>query len=146
VSDGKSKVPISELVNATQHNFSSEQVAFVTDADGAFYFCVSNASSDKETVSIKISSGVAANDFSDLPTSKELHKSASVVENIKTKLAQITESLQTLRARDEELRKTNDTIYSRVWGYSFCSLGLLIGLGVFQLVYLKIFFKQKKIA
>jgi hypothetical protein len=107
---------------------------------------VGNISPEKETVSLKIVSGVAANDFSDLPTSKELHKSASVVGNIKTKLSEITESLQTLRARDEELRKTNDTIYSRVWGYSFCSLGLLIGLGVFQLVYLKIFFKQKKIA
>lgn len=146
VTDAKTKVPLVERVRPTQNNFSSEKAAFVTNADGPFNFCVDNLGTDRETVTLKISSGVAANDFSDLPTSKEVQKSTSMISSIEKKLADITESLRTLRAREDDFRATSETIYSRVWSYSFCSIGLLVGLCVFQLVYLKIFFKQKKLA
>jgi hypothetical protein len=146
VTDSKTKTPITERVNPKQLKFLSEKIVFVTNSHGPFHFCVDNTGDTTDTISIKIASGVSVNDYSDLPTSKEVQKSTTLFQSILGKLKDINESLQSLRSRDDDLRRTNETIYSRVWWYSCASIGLLLGLGVFQLAYLKTFFKQKKLA
>jgi hypothetical protein len=77
VTDSKSKVPITERVNPKQSKFLSEKIAFVTNSNGLFYFCVDNAGDSTDIISIKLASGVSVNDYSDLPTSKEVQKSTT---------------------------------------------------------------------
>eukprot|EP00359_Climacostomum_virens_P000462 CAMPEP_0204897278 /NCGR_PEP_ID=MMETSP1397-20131031/642_1 /ASSEMBLY_ACC=CAM_ASM_000891 /TAXON_ID=49980 /ORGANISM="Climacostomum Climacostomum virens, Strain Stock W-24" /LENGTH=164 /DNA_ID=CAMNT_0052065005 /DNA_START=333 /DNA_END=824 /DNA_ORIENTATION=- len=110
VTNAVSKVPIVERLN-----ISNEKIAFVTNSNGPLNFCVDNLNSEKETVFLKILTGVAAHDFSELPTSKEVQKSTNMVHSIEKKLVEITESLRAMRSRDEEFRRTSETIYSRVW-------------------------------
>ena len=50
-----------------------------------------------------------------------------------------------MREREEQMRETNETISSRVIGYSIATLSILAVLALLQVVYLKRFFQSKKI-
>ena len=50
-----------------------------------------------------------------------------------------------MREREEQMRATNETIGSRVFGYSIATIAILLLLSLFQAIYLKRFFKSKKI-
>ena len=50
-----------------------------------------------------------------------------------------------MRAREEEMRDTNESTNSRVFYFSIFSMICLLGLAVAQVLYLKKYFKSKKL-
>jgi hypothetical protein len=146
ISDRNLKAVLIERVRCKQVGISDDKLAFVSERTGPYYFCIQNTANDIELVSLKILIGAAAHDYSGLPTTKDTQQNMPLLSSIHKTTEDIGENLRTLRMRDDELRGTNETIYNRVWVYSLGSVGLLLGLSVFQLLYLKHFFKLKKIA
>ena len=50
-----------------------------------------------------------------------------------------------MREREAMMRNTNESTNARVLWFSFFSIVVLLGMGVWQVLYLKKFFKSKKL-
>jgi hypothetical protein len=50
--------------------------------------------------------------------------------------------MEYLRAREQKLRDTNESTNERVKWFAFGTMGMLIGLGVWQVIYLRAYFRS----
>ncbi|KAJ1913194.1 Transmembrane emp24 domain-containing protein 10 [Mycoemilia scoparia] len=97
------------------------------------------------TINFKMSSGASVIDFRKLmadhhiePLEAELRKLASNVDDAQ-------EQLQFLKVREADLRTLNESSNTRVTHLSIFTIVVLIAGALFQLVYLRRFFKAKKL-
>jgi hypothetical protein len=65
--------------------------------------------------------------------------------NLETVLEYMTVEMTGLRERESQMRNTNESTNSRVKWFNLFSISVLICSGVWQVFYLKKFFKSKKI-
>lgn len=131
---------ISERINDI-----SPRLAFTTYDGGKYQFCTENPNAEPFSVNIMFKTGVEARDYSILPDTKDLSPIELQVKKITGSVLQIKKELAFVREREEQMRHTNQTIGERVVGYSVLTMLLLIGLSVFQIFYLRAFFKAKKL-
>uniref|UniRef100_A0AAV1V5K6 GOLD domain-containing protein n=1 Tax=Peronospora matthiolae TaxID=2874970 RepID=A0AAV1V5K6_9STRA len=123
------------------HKFS-----FTAGASGNYAVCFGNYQSDKAVrVLLELKHGVEAKDYSEvakrehlMPVEKELRKMEDAVEEIHREMLY-------LREREAAMRNTNESTNARVLWFSFLSILVLLGMGVWQVLYLKRFFKSKKL-
>jgi hypothetical protein len=54
---------------------------------------------------------------------------------------EIVSEMEYLRAREQKLRDTNESTNERVKWFAFGTMGMLIGLGAWQVVYLRAYFR-----
>eukprot|EP00644_Phytophthora_capsici_P011480 jgi/Phyca11/508711/fgenesh2_kg.PHYCAscaffold_37_\ len=73
-----------------------------------------------------------------MPVEKELRKMEDTVDEIHREMLY-------MREREATMRNTNESTNSRVLWFSFLSIIVLLGMGVWQVMYLKKFFKSKKL-
>jgi hypothetical protein len=92
-----------------------------------------------------ISVGTAAKDYSKMASTKDLKPVEIKLRKITDTAGQIHREVQYLREREEQMRNTNKTIETRVVGYSIATLAFLLVLSAIQVIYLKRFFRAKKI-
>ncbi|CAI5736093.1 unnamed protein product [Hyaloperonospora brassicae] len=123
------------------HKFS-----FTAGASGVYTVCFANSHRDKAArVLLELKHGVEAKDYSEvakrehlMPVEKELRKMEDTVEEIHREMLY-------LQAREAAMRNTNESTNARVLWFSFLSILVLVGMGVWQVLYLKRFFKSKKL-
>ncbi|KAJ1961238.1 vesicle coat component [Dipsacomyces acuminosporus] len=97
------------------------------------------------TIQFKMDSGALANDYRKLqheeklkPMEVELRRTASILDDIQ-------DELQYLKARESTLRDANEAMNAQVKRFTFFSIAVLISVAVYQVVYLRHFFQQKKL-
>ena len=56
-------------------------------------------------------------------------------------VAEVVNEMEYLRAREQKLRDTNESTNERVKWFAFGTMGMLIGLGAWQVVYLRAYFR-----
>ena len=56
-------------------------------------------------------------------------------------LAEIVEEMEYLKNREQKLRDTNESTNERVKWFAFGTMGMLVGLGAWQVVYLRAYFR-----
>ena len=56
-------------------------------------------------------------------------------------LAEIVDEMEYLRNREQKLRDTNESTNERVKWFAFGTMGMLVGLGAWQVVYLRAYFR-----
>lgn len=56
---------------------------------------------------------------------------------------EIVQELEYLRMREQKLRDTNESTNERVKWFAFGTMGMLVGLGAWQVVYLRSYFRSK---
>jgi hypothetical protein len=56
-------------------------------------------------------------------------------------VADIVTEMEYLRAREQRLRDTNESTNERVKWFAFGTMGMLVGLGAWQVVYLRAYFR-----
>ena len=111
---------------------------------GTYGICTENSGPVSIPLLVDIKSGVRAKDYSSTPSIKEMKEIDYRIKMFEDLIKQIHSRMQGLREREEQMRHTNLTIHSRVISYSICTVVLLLALAVIQIVYLKRFFKAKK--
>lgn len=57
--------------------------------------------------------------------------------------AEVAEEMDFLRDREMRLRDTNESTNERVKWFAIGTMGVLVGLGVWQVVYLRAYFRSK---
>lgn len=56
-------------------------------------------------------------------------------------VGEIVNEMEYLRAREQTLRDTNESTNERVKWFAFGTMGMLVGLGAWQVVYLRAYFR-----
>ena len=88
--------------------------------------------------------GVKAKDYSKIAKTKDLQNIELKLKKLEDQTKEIHNKIQFLREREEQMRNTNLTIHNRVIAYSIATIVLLLCLACIQILYLKRYFKAKK--
>ena len=56
-------------------------------------------------------------------------------------MAEIVSEMEYLRAREQKLRDTNESTNNRVKWFAFGTMGMLVALGTWQIMYLRAYFR-----
>ncbi|CAH0490265.1 unnamed protein product [Peronospora farinosa] len=122
------------------HKFS-----FTANAGGNYAVCFSNNNDKPVRVMLDFKHGVEAKDYTEvakrehlMPVEKELRKMEDTVDEIHREMLY-------MREREAMMRNTNESTNARVLWFSFFSIVVLLGMGIWQVLYLKKFFKSKKL-
>ncbi|EGW31739.1 uncharacterized protein SPAPADRAFT_62336 [Spathaspora passalidarum NRRL Y-27907] len=131
------------------------KIAFTSHDNAAFDICFTNHQEKKwgrnskisfiRNVELDIEIGAAARDWNALQASEKLKPIELELRKIEGLTSEIVEELQYLKAREERMRDTNESTNSRVKWFSITVILALIGLGVWQIQYLRHYFKVKHI-
>jgi len=62
---------------------------------------------------------------------------------IEENVNEIVTEMEYLRMREQKLRDTNESTNERVKWFAFGTMGMLAGLGAWQIVYLRAYFRSK---
>ena len=132
--------------NMLHYKFGAKEdkFSFVSSIDGPHLLCIENIASEFAMVSFTILTGVAAKDFSNVPSSKDLKESERRLIKITESVMEIRKELQYIKERDAQLSHTNETIQSRIIIYSIITVIILATMAGMQVLYLKKYFKSKK--
>jgi len=129
-------------------DLSSEDIhkfSFHAEIAGTYSCCFFNSNDYVLRTSLDFKHGVEAKDYSDIakrehlmPVEKELRKMEDTVDEIHREMLY-------MREREAAMRNTNESTNSRVLWFSTFSILVLLGMGIWQVIYLKKFFKSKKL-
>jgi len=122
--------------------------AFTSHADSAFDVCFANILTGGKTtnprhVELDIDIGADAKDWNAVAAEDKLKPVEAELRRIEETVGEIVTEMDYLRAREQKLRDTNESTNERVKWFALCTMGMLLGLGAWQVVYLRAYFRSK---
>ncbi|KEF53727.1 endoplasmic reticulum vesicle protein 25 [Exophiala aquamarina CBS 119918] len=127
-----------------------KRMAFTSLADTAFDVCFENTLTGRSNtpnptrhVELDIDIGADARDWSAIQASEKLKPVETELRRIEETVNEIVQELEYLRMREQKLRDTNESTNERVKWFAFGTMGMLVGLGAWQVVYLRAYFRSK---
>jgi len=128
---------------------SKGKFAFTTDEYDMFEVCFQSdgthgQSIDRE-VFLEVKTGVEAKNYDDLQKTEKLKPMELELKKLEDLSEAIVNDFAYMRAREEQMRDTNESTSDRVLYFSVFSMLCLIGLAVWQIFYLRRFFVAKKL-
>lgn len=133
-----------ESVALYSNSEKTHKFSFTALNSGVYRFCVLNRSPMLAKVDIDLKIGVRAKDYSGIASVKNLKEVELKLKKLEDQTKDIHKKIQFLREREEQMRNTNKTIHDRVITYSICTVVILLCLALIQILYLKNFFRAKK--
>ncbi|XP_073514492.1 transmembrane emp24 domain-containing protein 10-like [Phyllobates terribilis] len=136
--------------------FSKEEAkkgkfAFTTDDYDVYEVCFENsASSDssrspEQLIVLNVKHGVEAKNYEDLAKAEKLKPLEVELRRLEDLSDSIVKDFSYMKKREEEMRDTNESTSLRVLYFSAFSMFCLVALATWQVVYLRRFFKSKKL-
>jgi len=129
----------------TKHRTNGGRFGFTANAAGDHKVCFKNTDMVEHRVTIRLRSGVEAKDLAEIVQRDHLQPLSAEVLRIEETVRGIRTELLELKIREAEMRETNETINSRVTMFSLFSVAVVSSLGVWQILYLKSYFLEKKL-
>lgn len=123
--------------------------AFTTDDYDMFEVCFHSQGShgqgiDRE-ISLDVKTGVEAKNYDDLQKTEKLKPMELELKKLEDLSEAIVNDFAYMRAREEQMRDTNESTSDRVLYFSVFSMLCLVGLAMWQIFYLRRFFIAKKL-
>ena len=145
------------------------RMAFTSHADAAFHVCFENqlVSSRKQCprhpnpkplirspgggspsrhIELDIDIGADARDWSAIQAQEKLKPVETELRRVEELVGEIVGEMDYLRSREQKLRDTNESTNERVKWFAFGTMGMLVGLGAWQVVYLRAYFRYVLVA
>ncbi|MCJ1450931.1 vesicle coat component [Mycoblastus sanguinarius] len=125
------------------------RMAFTSHADAAFDVCFENQLVGQATlnpsrhIELDIDIGADARDWSAIQAQEKLKPVETELRRIEELVGEIVGEMDYLRSREQKLRDTNESTNERVKWFAFGTMGMLVGLGAWQVVYLRAYFRSK---
>ncbi|RAL01145.1 40S ribosomal RACK1 domain-containing protein [Aspergillus ibericus CBS 121593] len=123
--------------------------AFTSPADTAFDVCFDNQLTTRKAIAnpyksieLDVDIGADARDWSSIQVQEKLKPVETDLRRIEEMVAEIVSEMEYLRAREQKLRDTNESTNERVKWFAFGTMGMLVGLGAWQVVYLRAYFSS----
>lgn len=131
----------------------SVKIGFTSHNSAAFDICFTNQLERKwskntnfvREIELDVESGAAARDWNAVQAAEKLKPVEVDLRRIEEMTYEISGQLQYLKAREERMRDTNESTNSRVKWFSILVITSLVGLGAWQVQYLRHYFKVKHI-
>ncbi|KAF2468584.1 uncharacterized protein BDR25DRAFT_265342 [Lindgomyces ingoldianus] len=129
--------------------YGENRYAFTSHADSAFDVCFENILSSTHQmnpsrhVELDIDIGADAKDWSAIQAGEKLKPVEAELRRIEEVVGEIVNEMDYLRGREQKLRDTNESTNERVKWFAFGTMGMLVGLGAWQVVYLRAYFRSK---
>lgn len=92
-------------------------------------------------VELDIDIGADARDWSLVQTAEKLKPVETELRRMEELVAEIVTEMDYLRIREQKLRDTNESTNERVKWFAFGTMGMLVGLGAWQIIYLRAYFR-----
>ena len=130
---------------------SSGKFAFTTDDYDMFQLCFSSKTDDKhykpppQDVRLDLKRGIEAKNYEDLAKNEQLKPLEVELRRLEDLSKSIVDAFAYMKKREEEMRDTNESTNSRVLYFSAFSMLCLVALATWQVLYLRKFFKSKKL-
>ncbi|CAL2044888.1 unnamed protein product [Caenorhabditis brenneri] len=124
--------------------------AFTADEYDIFEICIENHPpaghpGEKREVSLVLKHGVEAKNYDDIAKAEKLKPLEVELRRLEDLADSITKDFAFMRQREEEMRNTNESTNSRVLYLSIFSMLCLLGLAIWQVLFLRNYFKSKKL-
>ncbi|KAJ6257297.1 hypothetical protein Dda_8186 [Drechslerella dactyloides] len=127
------------------------RMAFTSHADAAFDVCFDNVATNyhrggnqlSRSVELDVDIGADARDWSAIQAAEKLKPVEIELRRIEELVGEIVTEMEYLRTREQKLRDTNESTNERVKWFAFATISTLIGLGAWQVVYLRSYFRSK---
>ncbi|KAJ5109173.1 Endoplasmic reticulum vesicle protein 25 [Penicillium angulare] len=123
--------------------------AFTSTADTAFDVCMENVlvgrsgANPSREIELDVEIGADARDWSSIQVQEKLKPVETDLRRIEEMVGDIVSEMDYLRTREQKLRDTNESTNERVKWFAFGTMGMLVGLGAWQVVYLRAYFRSK---
>lgn len=123
--------------------------AFTSHADSAFDVCFENIlthqaiSNRIRSIELDIDIGADAKDWSAIQAGEKLKPVEAELRRISESAKEVVDEMDYLRSREMRLRDTNESTNERVKWFAIGTMGMLVALGVWQIVYLRAYFRSK---
>jgi len=125
------------------------RMAFTSHADSAFDVCFENNIQDgrhaglTRSVELDVDIGADARDWSAIQAAEKLKPVEIELRRIEEVVSEIVNQMEYLRSREQKLRDTNESTNERVKYFALAIMATLVGLGGWQVVYLRAYFRSK---
>lgn len=124
--------------------------AFTTDDYDMFQICFKSSTEVKgrlpeQDIRITVKRGVEAKNYDDIAKTEKLKPLEVELRRLEDLSESIVNAFAYMKKREEEMRDTNESTNSRVLYFSIFSMLCLVGLATWQVLYLRKFFKSKKL-
>ena len=107
----------------------------------AYMEIAANTPNPSRHVELDIDIGADARDWSAIQASEKLKPVETELRRIEETVNEVVQELEYLRTREQKLRDTNESTNERVKWFAFGTMGMLVGLGAWQVVYLRAYFR-----
>jgi len=145
--DGRVSVSVTDTAGASIYSKSVShegKFAHTASASGEYRMCFHNSeSSSTKTVSLSLSAG--GRDYAEMAKKDNLKPLEVELKRLEDAVAQIHQEMKFLQTREQQMRDVNDSTARRVWWFSLASIAVMAAAVAGQVLYLKHFFKAKKL-
>ncbi|RIA97586.1 endoplasmic reticulum vesicle protein 25 [Glomus cerebriforme] len=129
------------------------RMPFTTHTDADVSVCFTNTLDDEfrpdpkyhRTIDLDIDVGAEAIDYNALAKAEKLKPIEAELRKLEQVVQEIVDEMEYLRRREARMRDTNESTNERVKWFSLGSVFVLLGLGGWQILYLKKFFQKKRL-
>ncbi|KAA8538499.1 hypothetical protein F0562_028130 [Nyssa sinensis] len=132
-----------------QENVTHGQFAFTTSEAGNYLACFwvdsNHQVGEGLTVSLDWRIGIGAKDWESVARKEKIDGVELELRKLEGLVEAIHENLNYLKDREAEMREVSETTNARVAWFSIMSLSVCIMVSIFQLWYLKRYFRKKKL-
>ncbi|XP_077297880.1 transmembrane emp24 domain-containing protein bai [Arctopsyche grandis] len=131
-------------------NISKGKFSFVTETFDTFEICfISRVSPQRrgqpQDISLIIKRGVEAKNYEGIGEAAKLKPMEIELKKLEDLSESIVQDFLFMRKAEEDMRDTNESTNNRVLFFSIFSMCCLLGLATWQVLYLRRFFKAKKL-
>jgi len=133
-----------------RENIDRGKFAVTADEDDYYDICFTsynqhNPSAFPREVSVITKHGVEAKNYQELANVAKLKPLEMELTKLEDLSSSIVQDFEYMKKREEEMRDTNESTNTRVLYLSIFSMCCLLGLATWQVLYLRRFFKSKKL-
>ncbi|KNC81998.1 hypothetical protein SARC_05711 [Sphaeroforma arctica JP610] len=134
----------------TKENADSGKIAYVADNAGVYETCFtskvdSGAEMKMHEITVDLKSGVEANEYDAVKEAENLAPLELAIRRMEELAESIAKDMGSMKQREANMRNTNESTNARVLYFSVVSMMCLVGLAIWQVYYLKSYFKSKKL-
>ncbi|KAF8944807.1 vesicle coat component, partial [Haplosporangium bisporale] len=97
------------------------------------------------SVEIDFEIGAETIDYVKLAEKEKLKPMEVELRKLEDMVKEILDNMEVLQAREEKMRNTNESTNARVQWFSTLTMVILVTLGLWQIFYLKRFFRKKRL-
>ena len=99
--------------------------------------------SPHRSIELDIDIGADAKDWSAIQAGEKLKPVEAELRRIAEVANEVVQEMDYLRSREMRLRDTNESTNERVKWFAIGTMGMLVALGAWQIVYLRAYFRSK---